>query len=382
MKYYLLFLFSFLLFGCISIDQSDSTVTGVPNQSSQLQNESALHVEPIPQERNQNETAISFPPASETNPTNQTPISSSSTGVASQMIQLFPDLNHPYVGAINIAAVIDDSSEYNQPDSYFYNLLQNANRSFTGLTGISFNVINLVHLASNQNSHPAEPSTNSTSSLTQNQTPSSSSSIDLAKVYLARYPAPEYLIIFTRNDLSAISKGGRGGGINGSSLPADFTCNRLHTMYGSRSIVLNYADATHKAFICGYNSTRFKPGGWNTPPTSKVSIDGQCHNSLGIPCVVEGGASRCSNWRQVSGVNNTVLITDLDNQLVQMIIVHELGHSFAPSNYEHFGARDCIVRTRATINWSNIDIQNSATNFFGLCPDIFPRFARNYASCS
>ncbi len=277
---------------------------------------------------------------------------------------LRPVLGSRPIGVINVSLVIDDSSHYEEPDSYFYGLMQTANESLKAFTGVSFNVIRLTHMKSA--AYGSVP--------------------ELQAAYLRHFEPPEYLVIFSKNDEVTSKHGGYGDlVITRHALKVEGNanfCNRLNsTLFGKTSVLVAVADAKPNIFLCGYGDSRFVPGGWTLPPVSSVSIDDQCH-ALGVPCVFEGGASRCSNWRQFRVVDNSVQITDLDKQYAAGTVVHELLHPFGTlANLDHFGTPACINRTSNSINWSGVNVNRSSENFFGICPDLYTTLQNSYSTC-
>lgn len=278
---------------------------------------------------------------------------------------------------ITIGLIVDDSSEYNKPDQYYCNLVQAANQKILApLINMEFKVINLVHLKSNDYGSD------------------SNGTLGLQQAYFAMNNiVPEYLAVLTRNDNFAATYGGyQGQPVSYAQDNIRFTnpflnqpfCNRLESpVYGNKVVFSSFNDTGAMIYLCGYPPERFTPGGWNLPPVSSTSINGQCRNQSGITCNFEDGASRCSNWRQSEmelgepPVNN---ITELDLQFNRMVIVHELGHSFGNAgNADHYGTPECAMRI-ATRNPISLPCQ-SFDSCAGICPDIWEIVRDGYNQC-
>lgn len=276
---------------------------------------------------------------------------------------------------INTAVIIDDSSQFNKPDSYYRQIISKANIKLTQLSNLTFKITALTHLSSNDYQlNTAHQGTTA-----------------LPYIYLAQNPAPEYMIIFTRNDAISNSAGGYHPQAINSLAWTDIInnnyCSRLESPNAlkKKSIVLGYANVMTVISRCGYNETAILNGAWNVQPIRTTSADGECSNQNGIGCINEAGFSVCPNWQQFFNTNATYTATQ--QEFAASTVVHEFAHEFGTEvNNDHFATPNCITRTRNNFDWTTLQADSTAlvissNTYLNMCPDIWQNIKNSYTSC-
>ena len=112
----------------------------------------------------------------------------------------------------------------------------------------------------------------------------------------------------------------------------------------------------HMYARCGYNNSGTH--------VSDVSINGECFNSAGTPCVQRG-----DRWVCATALNDLYMESDYYNACT---VVHEFLHPFGhEGNGDHYGTPACKMRTGMTTT----DRHEGQLNC-QMCPDLYQSFRR------
>lgn len=172
--------------------------------------------------------------------------------------------------------------------------------------------------------------------------------------YLEHISSPPNGVIIFREDPTASSYGGYA--IGSSEFSEYGFCNNFTSpLYGSSVIYGGVLDWDHMYAACGYDDYENH--------ISDISIDGQCFNSPGTPCVLHNGYYMCSN-------------TDFENDeyarqrlsFVADSLIHEFLHSFS-ATLSHYCTPDCP---------SSCEL---IRDYAGMCPAAWDSFIGSWHIC-
>jgi len=190
--------------------------------------------------------------------------------------------------------------------------------------------------------------------------------------YMAHIASPPNGIIIFREDSGASSLGGYG--LLALNLIEYGFCNNFQSPeLGDSSIYGAILDWDHRYGHCGYDEVYDETNGFDGNRISSISVDGECRNMPGTPCVFRNGYYMCSN---IDFENDEYARTRLS--FLANTIIHEFLHSFHPTeeslNAYHFGGRDCPESD------CDSDFLECAEWYSGMCPLIWANFANSWQS--
>jgi hypothetical protein len=184
---------------------------------------------------------------------------------------------------------------------------------------------------------------------------------DMASRYIAAHTAalPNAIVLFSYGD------GGQArlqGGYNYAiAAPAGYRNTFASPVTGANQVYVAVVHFSHRYAECGY-------GGADTVQSS-TSLDGECRNQPGTPCVQQNGYSMCQN-----AVGDLYMTTP--TYFVASTIVHELLHPFASSgDADHYNTPECNARMGYPPGFFDL-LESQYHN--GLCPDVYDNFIRSY----
>lgn len=172
---------------------------------------------------------------------------------------------------------------------------------------------------------------------------------------------PNGLVIFSYGDNDmARHYGGYSGWIDG---PGEYRNDFVSPVAGDQHVYLAVMHWSHRFGICGY--------GGGEEVISDVSIDGECRNQPGIPCVEKYGYSMCS-----------ALVDDLYASTPTFMtaagIVHEFLHPFGVgTSDDHYATPACKeIMGWTEENWTFSSEESQS--YLNMCPHIYAAFDRGY----
>jgi hypothetical protein len=192
---------------------------------------------------------------------------------------------------------------------------------------------------------------------------------NMAGAYLSKNPAnpPDGIILFTDTETCR-----NAGGFSLSYKPqiafkSEYPSPR--TEVGSDKVYLAVVEYHHQYARCGYGDPN------TTTRQSPVSINGECFNQAGVACVQSGDL-----WICPTSLND--LFRDHDFFVANMIdheFLHPFGIDPVDLNLDHYASSSCKARggvTQAQYDAVMAGDRYDAQRYFGLCPDVYPRFHR------
>ncbi len=150
--------------------------------------------------------------------------------------------------------------------------------------------------------------------------------------------------------------------------PAAFV-NRFVSPYGHENdIYIGVIHFSERYSICGYDDT--------DTLVSDVSIDGQCRNRPGIPCVEKFGYSICSE-----AVDD--LYASTPTYMASSSFVHEFMHPFGPNlAQDHYFSPECTATMLSGISVRPYQAESfsleEAEFYVNMCPFVFDNFVNSY----
>ncbi|MEJ2552004.1 MAG: hypothetical protein P8Z42_14330 [Anaerolineales bacterium] len=172
---------------------------------------------------------------------------------------------------------------------------------------------------------------------------------------------PNGLVIFSFGDHGmARLYGGYSGWIAG---PGDFRNDFVSPIAGDQHVYLAVIHWSHRFGICGY--------GGEEQVVSDVSIDGECRNHAGTPCVQKYGYSMCSTLVDDLYASTPTFFTAAG-------IVHEFLHPFGTgTNDDHYATPSCKeIMGWTDDNWSFSNEESQS--YLNHCPYLYTSFEEGY----
>ena len=167
--------------------------------------------------------------------------------------------------------------------------------------------------------------------------------------------SPDGVIVLTEDSLST-TYGGYSYTLPG---PPGFVNNYPSPVVEKDRVYVAAIHWNHLFARCGYNDSGNH--------VSDVSINGECRNIPGTPCVQQDDYWVCSTALDLLYMNN--------DYFKACTIIHEFLHPFGNKGvYDHYGSSSCIDRTGMTSNEAR-DIHQFQLNC-GMCPDLYENFSR------
>ena len=167
--------------------------------------------------------------------------------------------------------------------------------------------------------------------------------------------SPDGILVLT-DDNTAITYGGYSITLPG---PPGFVNNYPSPVVENDRVYIAAIHWNHLYASCGYNDSGNH--------VSDVSINGECRNIPGTPCVQQDDYWVCSTALDLLYMNS--------DYFKACTIIHEFLHPFGKEGvYDHYGSSSCIERTGMTSNEAG-DLHQFQLNC-GMCPDLYDNFTQ------
>jgi len=209
---------------------------------------------------------------------------------------------------------------------------------------------------------------------------------EYAKNQESKSNLPEYIVAFDKNEVTNEYGGYKAHYViywliddleNGQKINY---CNKFPSKYiggqypSEISIPAAVVDYGHRYAICGYDTD-------GITIISNTSINGQCINQEGIPCISKNGYQMCSNLQNAFYAQNLLYYS-------AKTIVHELMHNYGENGEgDHFGTNTCKENMgekefQDILNKTPIAPFDSVTKEYAdMCPNVWQNFLNSKQNC-